>query len=327
MNGVPSTKLGGVASKRRVYGPRQNTFRFYRIQFPDNERNRLEDYYAGDIQNLNYLHLQDKVGGDNLLLHNRVTMTSNYFNQATIDAWLTYIRLDDSITLPDSLNLEVGHNPYIEIDFKYPQFLHSYSMTIEYMYSGWRILGSHDGVVWHYLQDVTPEQALSDKIPTTPTRWASRYQYGLGHEAALKPATDTEYLRWGIIIYQYGDLYEYSRIYTLEFRDGIGGTNLCVGGSVDKWASAIFIDDPEPFDGDDNTQSIIRPNVGVGYLFPNPVRPVTVAIRSGPDDEDTPNAFHLISSNNGKMWYYHDYYETPEGTWPSGSVTTQEIVL
>jgi len=330
MNGIPSTKLGGIASQRRVYGPRQNTFRFYKILFPDNERSRIDTGDAGS-QVINYLNIQDKLDGDNLLDNTRVTLSSNYLSETALGYLLTQIRLPEPTTWHYT-HLEAGHNVYIQIDFKYPQYIHSYSMLFTGMSSGWRMFGSHDGVVWEFLHDV-PNEVLepfgtkhkeSATIATRPTPYQVNFATGL----PIMGDPITPYNIWAVrpLLIRYG--YEYNRFYTLEFRDGLGGSNLCVGGTVDRWPSSSFTLHTNAFDGNDTTQALVYSYDGVGYTFSNPIlKPPVVAIHSGESDEEVPQAFYLVSSNNGKLWYYHGYYEIPAETWPTGTYTTQEFEL
>lgn len=330
MNGIPSTKMGGIPSPVPHYGDKQRNFRYYKISIPDGRRGVSGLQAHGALQDtggLYALYFAEKVNGPNLISVS-TPISGNVNSSTEIAAWLL-----DRDALPDSsiLYLETPNGMTSEyvIDFGYSLFIENYSLCMRNCTAGWRLYGSNNGSAWSLINEILPDPEIIKRETPHGIQWYP-VKTLTGRVMAKE---DRPYKNWGLVFGESTGLWFYNSTYNnrntireVSFLDGAGGTNLSVGGTPNKQVAPYSVTDVSPlFDGVTTGTVYMFLGMGVSYEFTSPVSPAVLAIAGGSDLYNSPMRVMVMCSDNEYNWVHSKTIYMPYGTWQDYSVTTEEF--
>jgi len=341
MRGVAHTTLGGVPRRTRPRGYKQRKFRYYKIVLPTTESGVSQlltsnkfvsiapNSYATQVRRV---ALMDAFTGRDLLVDDNIDMFFQFGSEFDRNRTIDLIKSGElGIGSPITSDIR---RPSILIDLKKSACVSSFSLCMMYLNSGIQLYGSHKGTVWELISNSSLETLQKQYDPNMG--WGVRW-FNIDVVTGSYPVLDkdAEYTYWGIFFgLDYNSQLGWLEMYEIEFRDGVGGTNLCTGGSANAWCNSKLDDggvvgdySSNLFDGNGGTSAGSNNGDSVAYRFQNPVKPVTVAITAEGSSSSTPIEFSVIYSSDKVIWNEYKYFSTPQGTWPGSGSSTQEFEL
>lgn len=332
MEGLASTKMGGMPSPQN---PTQSRYRYYRVVFQPNVSGTglyLSKYSTTNTRTYEMRHLffNDRVGGPNLIEDLSVGVEHSHVSASTMAtlrsayAATTDYYVDQRVPVSDLVASS------ITIDMGRQIQLNAYALCVVHAKFGWRLEGSANGTDWSLMHTVTGHSLFSQYGVKTPyltgIHTGDRIGRWVGASFNPKSAYRVPHKYWGFYVAEATDDTTYYS--AMEFRDGVGGTDLISGGEVVLTPSPneYYSDIDYLVDGNLNNAQYCYTGSAFGYKFPSPVLPVTMAIGSG-DSSSQATKLVAISSDDGFLWGVEKIIETPHMTWPQYSYAIEEFIL